>query len=109
MKLDFGTRVIALATAPVLVAALSYAQAPTTAPAKAKTAAAPAKIHRTADGHPDLSGNWYFAVDLPHGDLQKIVDGKVTRTHFDQTARHHASDDVPGALPWDKAPSYKPE
>ncbi len=109
MKFDFGTRVIALAAAPLLVAALSYAQAPTSTAAKAKSTASPAKIHRTADGHPDLSGNWYFGIDLPHGDLVKVVDGKVTRSHFDQTARHHASDDVPGALPWDKAPSYKPE
>jgi hypothetical protein len=67
------------------------------------------KVHRTADGHPDLSGNWTFGIDLPHGDLQKIVNGKVTRTHYDQSARHHASNDVPGALPWEPAPSYKPE
>jgi hypothetical protein len=109
MKLYPGTRAFALAFAPLFVAAVSYAQTPTTTPAKVKTAAPAGKIHRTADGHPDLSGNWYFGTDLPHGDLVKVVDGKVTRTHFDQTARHHASDDVSGALAWDKAPTYKPE
>ena len=62
-----------------------------------------------ADGHPDLSGTWTFGIDLPHGDLVKVVNGKDTRTHYDQSARHHASNEVPGALPWDKAPSYKPE
>jgi hypothetical protein len=109
MKLHLGSRALALAAAPLLVVTMSYAQAPTTASAKTKTTNTAGKIRRTADGHPDLSGNWYFGIDLPHGDLVKIVNGKETRSHFDQTARHHASDDVPGALAWDKAPSYKPE
>ena len=109
MKLHPGTRSLALAIAALLPAALVSAQAPSTTTAKVKTAAAAGKIRRTADGHPDLSGNWTFGIDLPHGDLQKIVDGKITRTHYDQSARHHASNDVPGALPWEPAPSYKPE
>ncbi|HTD45456.1 MAG TPA: hypothetical protein VK687_14805, partial [Bryobacteraceae bacterium] len=95
-----------LLPAVLLAAAVSYAQTPATTAAKVKTAAAAGKVHRTADGHPDLSGNWTFGIDLPHGDLQKIVNGKVTRTHYDQSARHHASNDVPGALPWEPAPSY---
>jgi hypothetical protein len=109
VKLHLETRAMALAAAALLSVTLAYAQAPATTAAKVKTAAAAGKIRRTAGGHPDLSGNWTFGIDLPHGDLQKIVDGKVTRTHYDQSARHHASDDVPGALPWEKAPSYKPE
>ena len=103
-------RCFPLAVSLLLAAALAFSQAPAAnnAPA-AKSAAPAAKIHRTADGHPDLSGNWTFGIDLPHGDLVKVVDGKTTRSHFDQSARHHASNDVPGALPWDPAPSYKPE
>ena len=109
MKLHLGTRALALATAALLPAALAYSEENASAAAKAKTSAASTKTRRTADGHPDLSGSWTFGIDLPHGDLVKVVNGKVTRTHYDQSARHHASDDVPGALPWDKAPSYKPE
>ncbi len=104
MKLHFATRALALATAVLLPAALAFS-AENDSPAKAKTA----KIRRDAAGHPDLSGEWTFGIDLPHGDLVKIVNGKETRTHYDQTARHHASNEVPGALAWDKAPSYKPE
>jgi hypothetical protein len=58
--------------------------------------------------HPDLSGTWTFGIDLPPGDLVKVVDGKVTRTHWDGTTRHRAND-IAGALAWEKAPSYKPE
>ena len=108
MKLHFGTRVIVLATAALLPASLAYSQQKPADAAKARTVVAPGNVHRTADGHPDLSGTWTFGIDLPHGDLVKVVDGKVTRSHYDQSARHHVSE-VPGALPWDKAPSYKPE
>jgi len=111
VKLHLGTRTLALATAALLPAALAYSEesASSATAAKAKTNSASSKTRRTADGHPDLSGSWTFGIDLPHGDLVKVVNGKVTRTHYDQSARHHASDDVPGALPWEKAPSYKPE
>ncbi len=110
MNLHPASRVLVLATTVALLPAwLAYSQAK---PADtAKTAAPPAstKIARTADGHPNLSGTWTFGIDLPHGDLVKIVDGKETRSHYDQSARHHASNDVPGALPWDEHPTYKPE
>jgi hypothetical protein len=79
----------------VLSATLAYSQAP-------------GKARRSADGHPDLSGTWAFGVDLPPIGLTKRVDGKVIRTAVDQSARHTIID-VPGALPWTKAPSYKTE
>jgi hypothetical protein len=106
MKRHLASRTLALAAAVLLPAALAYSAENDSTTAKAKTFG---KIRRTADGHPDMSGNWTFGIDLPHGDLLKTVNGKTTRTHYDQTARHHASNNVPGALPWDPAPSYKPE
>ena len=109
MKLHLGTRALALATAVLLTASLAYSQgkAPSAAPVSAKTNAA-SHLRRTADGHPDLSGTWTFGISLPAGDLVKVVDGKVSRSSFDRSARHHAGD-VSGALPWEPAPSYKPE
>jgi hypothetical protein len=73
-----------------------------------KPAAAASKTHRTADGHPDLSGVWTFAISIPPGAIAKVVDGKKTVVQFDQSARHKPAD-IPGALAWTKAPSYKPE
>jgi hypothetical protein len=103
-----GTRIVVLSAA-LLPVSLAYSQQTPADAAKAKTAVPPGTVHRTADGHPDLSGTWTFGIDLPHGDLVKVVDGKVTRSHYDQSARHHISNEVPGALAWDNAPSYKPE
>jgi len=97
---------LSLATAALLATAVAYSQQ---APGVAAKATGSTKARRTADGHPDLSGIWAFGIDLPHGDLKKVVDGKVTVSHFNQDARHHASNEVPGALAWDKAPTYKPE
>lgn len=105
---NFGKPVIILTAASLLLAGLAYSQQKPSDAGKASGVTAN-KIRRTAGGHPDLGGNWTFGIDLPHGDLVKVVDGKTTRTHYDQSARHHASDSVPGALPWDAAPSYKPE
>jgi hypothetical protein len=108
VKLHLGTHALALGAAALLLASVAYSQeGPSTTAGNAKAGAA-REVRRTANGHPDLSGNWTFGIDLPHGDLVKVVDGKVTRTHYDQSARHHAGD-VPGELPWDAAPSYKPE
>jgi hypothetical protein len=64
---------------------------------------------RAADGHPDLSGGWTFGIDLAPAVLKKVTDGKLTTTTLDQSARHRVAENVPGARPWTKAPSYKPE
>jgi hypothetical protein len=71
-------------------------------------AAKAAPVPRTADGHPDLSGTWAFAIDLPPINLKKVVNGKETVARIDQSARH-AQIPVAGALPSTPAPSYKPE
>jgi hypothetical protein len=106
----FAVRALALAGAVALPVAVMQAQTPASSKTSStKTSTNSSKIRRTPDGHPDLSGNWTFGIDLPHGDLVKIVDGKQVRSHYDQSARHHLYDNVPGALPWEKAPSYKPE
>ena len=75
-------------------------------------AAAPSansSVKRTADGHPDLSGIWQFAIDLPPGALKKEVNGKVAIDTVDQSARRPAKGQIPGALPYTATPSYKPE
>ncbi len=60
-------------------------------------------------GHPDLSGGWAYAIDVAPVALKKVVEGKATTVKIDQSARHRVFEDVPGARPWTKAPSYKPE
>jgi hypothetical protein len=109
VNLHLGTRAVVLTIAALLWASLAYSQqtASSAAVVNAKTSAA-GEARRTVDGYPDLSGNWTFGIDLPPGDLQRVVDGKVIRVHFDQSARH-AAHNVPGELPWEPAPSYKPE
>src|SRR6201998_4729984 len=109
MKLQLGTRAVIVAASALLSASLAHSQqtASSATAVNAKTSVA-GEARRTADGHPDLSGTWTFGIDLPPGDLQKVVDGKVIRVHYDQSARHQAHD-VPGALPWEPGPSYKPE
>jgi hypothetical protein len=91
-------RYLGIAAVALLSAALAFSQG-----------ASQGKPRRTADGHPDLSGMWAFGIDLPHGNLVKTVGGQKVTAHYDQSNRHHASNDVPGALPWTEAPSYKPE
>jgi hypothetical protein len=82
-------------------------------PAAAQQKPAPgadSTIRRAADGHPDLSGNWTYAIDLAPAVLKQVsADGKVTTTRLDQSARHRAAENVPGSSAWTKEPSYKPE
>jgi hypothetical protein len=67
------------------------------------------KSKRTADGHPDLSGTWTYAIDIAPVTLKKVVDGKESIVNVDQSARHRPAENMPGSLPWTKTPSYKPE
>jgi len=72
--------------------------------------AAATNIPRTADHHPDLSGVWTFAIDLPPVALQKKqADGKVEIKHVDASAARPAKVPIAGALPSTPAPVYKPE
>jgi hypothetical protein len=69
----------------------------------------PAKVKRTADGHPDLSGLWAYAVDLPSGGIKRQIDGKVVIKQADLSNRRAPKGEVKGALPFTAAPVYKPE
>jgi hypothetical protein len=93
-------------TAGLLTVNVAVAQQQTSA--AAKPAAAVSKIRRAADGHPDLSGIWTFAISIPPGAIAKVVDGQKTVRKADQSARYLQAG-LPGALPWTKEPSYKPE
>jgi hypothetical protein len=105
--------IIGLAALGFLLTGLASAQEKTAPPSSSAASAAErgatSTVRRTADGHPDLSGNWTYAIDIAPVALKKVVDGKVTTTKVDQSARHRAFENVPGGLPWTKAPSYKPE
>jgi hypothetical protein len=79
------------------------------ATADKKDSANATNVPRAADGHPDLSGIWAYAIDLPPVTLKKEINGKVTITEIDQSAAKPAKRPVPGALPSTPAPSYKPE
>lgn len=74
-----------------------------------KDAASSAKTTRAPDGHPDLSGIWAYAIDLPPVTLKKVVGGKSSTTDLDQRAARPAVGPVTGALPSTPAPNYKPE
>ena len=64
--------------------------------------------NRTADGHPDLSGMWTYAIDTAPIGLRRVENGKTSIIKVDQSARHRPAE-MPGTLPWTKAPAYKPE
>jgi hypothetical protein len=96
MKINFLCAVIAAALLPIAGSAQT-------------TAKVANSVKRTAEGHPDLSGVWQFAIDLPPGALKKEANGSVTFKSFDPSARRPAKAPVPGALPFTAAPSYKPE
>jgi hypothetical protein len=99
-------RIATVLTAGLLTVNMAVAQQKT-APA-AKPAAAASEIRRVADGRPDLSGIWSFAISIPPGAVAKVVDGRKTVAKADQSARYLQAE-IPGALPWTKEPSYKPE
>src|SRR5260370_42183822 len=94
-------RIVFVLSAALLLAGLSTADK--------KDSAAISKVPRAADGHPDLSGIWAYAIDLPPVTLKKVINGKVSNTDIDQSAAKPAQRPVPGALPSTPAPSYKPE
>lgn len=96
-------RLFCIVTAVVLVPVFVAAQQTTPAAAKGSKAA------RTVDGHPDLSGTWAFAIDLPPTALKTQVNGSVSIKTIDQSSRRPAKTPVAGALPSTPAPSYKPE
>jgi hypothetical protein len=58
--------------------------------------------------HPDLSGVWSYAIDLPPGAIRKQVNGSSTVQKVNHGATV-AKTAVRGALPSTPAPSYKPE
>jgi hypothetical protein len=68
-----------------------------------------AKIKRTAEGHPDLSGLWTFTVDLPPSGIKRESNGKVTIKQVPASSRQVAKVEVKGALPYTDVPAYKPE
>ena len=69
-----------------------------------------ARAEKASDHHPDLSGIWTFAIDLPPVALKKQqADGKVVIKQIDASAARPAAVPVPGALPFTAEPSYKPE
>jgi hypothetical protein len=77
--------------------------------AQQKPVADKGSLRRDAQGHPDLSGNWTYAIDLAPVTLKTVTNGQVNTITPDQRARHRVAENVPGSLPWTKAPSYKPE
>src|SRR5467141_1026617 len=94
-------RIVFVATAGLMLAGLATADE--------KPGMAANKVPRTADGHPDLSGTWAYAIDLPPVVLKEQVNGSVSTKTIDTSWREPAKTPIPGALPSTPAPSYKPE
>jgi hypothetical protein len=91
-----------------VIAAAIFLAIPTCAQQNA-TVAAP-KAARTVDGHPDLSGIWQYSVLVPGGGVKRSeANGSVEVKQIDLSGRMPAKVLVPGALPFQPAPSYKPE
>ena len=71
--------------------------------------AAFAQTNKTA-ARPDLSGMWTYSVDLPHSALKVEKNGQSAQVkEVDLSGRWVQPKDLPGALAWKAAPSYKPE
>jgi hypothetical protein len=63
---------------------------------------------QTANRHPDLSGIWAYAIDLPPVAIKKEANGSTTvqKVKLDAAV---ATAPVHGARPFTPVPSYKPE
>ena len=59
--------------------------------------------------HPDLSGIWAYAVDQPAGGIKQTLGNQVVVAIADRSGRLAAREEVPGALPYQQGPKYKPE
>lgn len=57
--------------------------------------------------HPDLSGVWSYAIDLPPAAIRKQVNGSATVQKVNRGVT--VAKAIKGALPSTPAPSYKPE
>ena len=68
----------------------------------------PALAQGPKQNHPDLSGVWSYAIDLPPVAIKKAVNGKVAIQNVNHGATV-ATTAVRGALPSTPEPSYKPE
>jgi hypothetical protein len=78
--------------------------------AQQNTNSAASKAVRMVDGHPDLSGIWQYSVLVPGGGVRKSgTNGAVDVKQIDLSGRMPARVPVPGALPSQPTPSYKPE
>src|ERR1051326_2146599 len=100
-------RVVCVLTSLVMLAAFAAAQ---TSTGSAPAGKASAKIKRTADGHPDLSGTWLFSIDLPPTALKRQGGGgAVSVKGVGGSGRRSPKASPAGALPSTDAPSYKPE
>ena len=89
-----NNRSFCAAAALLLASAYGFAQEKTAAAKPAPTA------QRAADGHPNLSGTWAFAIDLPPAAIKKTGGGTAAIKTLEQiNDRRTAKGAVPGALP----------
>ena len=95
--------------AGMMIAGLASAQQNSAALKPAAAKPSTSDVKRTADGHPDLSGTFIYAIDLAPVALKKEVAGKVSVLTVDHTGNHPVKAPIPNALPFTPAPSYKPE
>jgi len=80
------------------------------AAAQQQTTATATNAARRIDGHPDLSGIWQYSVLVPGGGVKKSeANGSVDVKQIDLSGRMPAKVAVPGSVPFQASPSYKPE
>jgi hypothetical protein len=69
----------------------------------------PGMAQQKAAAHPNLSGTYAYSVGLPHSALKVEKNGQAAEVkEVDMSGRWVQPKDLPGALPWKPAPSYKP-